>query len=338
MRVLVLGGTVFVGHTVAAEALRRGHDVLCAARGTSGAVPEGATLIPVDRDDPDGLAPLAGEHFDAVVDVATISYPWVSRALDALAAGAGHWTFISSISAYADPATPGQDASGPLLPPLYEHSSWDDPAFRENPDLYGSIKVAGENAVSERIGDRAFLLRAGLIVGAGDPHDRFGYWPARLAQPQRNGGRVVMPDAPGQLTQYIDVQDLAAWVLDAAEGGLTGAFDGVGPAWPLEDLLKEIAELVDPGLKPVWVPEQVLIEEKVQPWSGRRSLPLWLPESHRGICAKDVSASLTAGLPVSSLEETVTGVLDWERRLGLDRERKAGLSAEEEAEVLAAVN
>src|SRR6266542_1214107 len=121
MRLLVLGGTVFVGYTVAAEALRRGHEVVCAARGTSGSVPPGATLVAVDRDSPDGLKPLAGERFDAVVDVAKMSYPWVSRALDTLADGAGHWTFVSSVNAYAEMSIPGQKPGAPTLEPRQEH-------------------------------------------------------------------------------------------------------------------------------------------------------------------------------------------------------------------------
>src|SRR5262245_52168635 len=118
MRLLVLGGTVFVSFTVAAEAVRRGHEVVCAARGASGRVRDGAKLVVVDRDDPAGLDALAGERFDAVVDVAKISYPWVTRALDALADGAAHWTFVSSVSAYSDETTPGLGPDAPLLEPL----------------------------------------------------------------------------------------------------------------------------------------------------------------------------------------------------------------------------
>ncbi|WP_432853299.1 NAD-dependent epimerase/dehydratase family protein [Amycolatopsis sp. CA-161197] len=122
MRLLVLGGTVFVGRAVAAEALRRGHEVVCAARGESGTVPDGARLIKVDRDDPDGLAALP--DFDAVVDVAPMSFPWVERALAALADRAAHWTFVSTINVYADEATPGQTpATGPVVEPLARHAT-----------------------------------------------------------------------------------------------------------------------------------------------------------------------------------------------------------------------
>src|SRR5204863_1392417 len=136
------------------------------------------------------------ERFDAVVDVAKISYPWVERALDVLGDNAGHWTFVSSISAYADEETRGQRTDGPMLPPKREHV--DAGVETIDPKLYGSIKVASENTVRERLGDRAFVVRPGLITGPGDGTDRFGYWPARMAR----GGRVLVPDAPDQPSQF----------------------------------------------------------------------------------------------------------------------------------------
>ncbi|MFC7618298.1 hypothetical protein ACFQV2_37935 [Actinokineospora soli] len=171
----------------------------------------------VDRDAADGLSPLSGESFDAVVDVAPISYPWVRRALDAFPA-AGHWTFVSSISAYAHP----DRVDDVLLPPRQEHH--DRSTVMADPDAYGSIKVASENAVLEAMGDRAFVVRAGLITGPGDLHDRFGYWPARLSR----GGRVAVPDVDHP-AQIIDVGDLAAWIVDAAEKGTAGCTTGSGP-------------------------------------------------------------------------------------------------------------
>lgn len=151
-RWLVLGGTRFLSAAVAATALARGHEVVCAARGESGAVPDGATLVRVDRNEPGALEPLRGRQFDAVVDVATMSLPWVRAALDALVPTAGHWTFVSSVSVYADPSRPGQTVDAPLL-------------AAGDPDDYGSVKVACENAVREAVGGRAFVVRAGLICG-----------------------------------------------------------------------------------------------------------------------------------------------------------------------------
>ncbi|MDT7681953.1 MAG: hypothetical protein QOG57_2263, partial [Pseudonocardiales bacterium] len=239
MRILVLGGTVFLSHAVAVEALARGHRVSCLARGVSGSVPAGARLLVADRDSPGALAAaVGGESFDAVVDVATMSLPWVSEALAALAGSVAHWTFISSINVYADKATPGQGVDAPLLSPYVSSAGAATPAV--DPDLYGAAKVASENAVLSALGERAFVVRAGLLVGPGDPHDRFGYWPARFSR----GGRAIVPDALDQPLQYLDVRDLAAWVVSAAERGLGGVFDGAGPRRTLGEVLRGIASAV----------------------------------------------------------------------------------------------
>ncbi|GAA3008325.1 NAD-dependent epimerase/dehydratase family protein [Actinokineospora diospyrosa] len=330
MRILVLGGTRFLGHTVAAEAVRRGHEVVCAARGTAGEVPAGARLVKVDRDREDGLAALAGERFDAVVDVATISYEWVRRALDAFGDQVGHWTFVSSISAYANPGLPSTGVGDPLLPPKAVHGTRE--AMREDPDLYGSVKVASEHAVTAAVGAKALIVRAGLITGPGDEFDRFGYWPQRLVR----GGRVLIPDVDHEI-QYIDVRDLAAWVVDAAEQGTTGIFDGIGPATPLPALLTAIADTLGANVEFVRVGEEELLERGIAPWAGPRSLPLWLPESHKYMGARDAGPALAAGLTPRSLADAIAGALDHERNLGIDRERKAGLTLEDEAEVVAAL-
>lgn len=333
MRLLVLGGTIFVGYAVAAEAVRRGHEVVCAARGSSGSVPDGAALVKVDRDADDGLAPLAGEAFDAVVDVSPLSHPWVRRALDAFGAHARHWTFVSTVNVYADLLTPGQTpATGPLVPALEQHSTREDmmAAGEAGVALYGGIKVASENAVRDAMGDRAFVVRPGLITGSWDRSDRFGYWPGRFAR----GGRVVVPQSVEPM-QYIDVKDMARWVVDAGEQGIAGTYDAVGPTSPTTRLIEEIAEVV--GLDGEIVPAttEQLVAAEVNPWSGPRSLPLWLPPGHEGMKSHDPAPSIAAGMPVRPFAEAVADALARERELGLDRERKAGLSPAEEKEVLA---
>jgi 2'-hydroxyisoflavone reductase len=334
MRLLVLGGTIFVGHTVAAEAVRRGHDVVCAARGESGSVPDGATLVKVDRDAEDGLAPLAGEAFDAVVDVSPLSLPWVARALDAFGERAGHWSFVSTVNVYADVKTPGQTpATGDLLPPLEQHATRDEMAAagEDGVALYGGIKVASENAVRAAMGDRAFVTRPGLITGSGDRSDRFGYWPGRFAR----GGRVLVPDVPDQRMQIIDVKDYARWIVDAGEKGLGGTFDAIGPHRPMLEMIDEIAAVVGFDGEMVKATPAQLAEAEVVPWGGPRSLPLWAPEDYDGFKTHDPTPSLEAGMPVRPFADTVTDALERERELGLDRERRSGLSLAEEQEVLA---
>jgi nucleoside-diphosphate-sugar epimerase len=327
MRLLVLGGTVFLGHTVAAEALRRGHEGVCAARGTGGEVPAGARLVRVDRNEPDGLAPLADERFDAVVDVATVSYPWVRDAVRVLGPNAGHWTFVSTINVYADAMTLGQSVGAPLLEPRQEDGTRPD----ADPDLYGAVKVASENEVLAHLEDRAFIVRPGLITGPNDRSDRFGYWPGRFAR----GGLVLLPPTEGQLTQHIDVRDLAAWIVDAGEQCLTGVYDGIGPARPLTGLLDEIREMLAPAdTETVTATEEQLRDNEVQYFGGPKSLPLWLPPTHLGFTSHDAAPAMAAGLRIRPFEDAVRGALAVEDELGFDRERKSGLTPAQEKELL----
>lgn len=329
MRMLIFGGTVFVGHAIAAEAVLRGHDVICATRGTSGPLPEGVQLMRVDRDEPSMLEPLAHEHFDAVVDTSIMSHRWVAEALSLLADRTDHWTFVSSISVYADMTTPGQRPDAPVLEPREMHATLADRAG--DADLYGSIKVASENAVREAFGERAFVVRPGLITGAGDHTDRFGYWPMRFAR----GGRVLVPDDPQLQAQYIDVQDLARWLVDGAEQRLHGTFDAIGPSTPLSELLAGVADAVGfDGELVAATPEQ-LTAAGVQQWAGPRSLPLWLGPELYGMGSHDAQPALDAGLRPRPLAEAAGVALEHERRLGVDRPRSSGLTPTEEAEVLA---
>lgn len=311
MRTLILGGTRFLSYAAAAAALARGHDVVCAARGESGAVPDGAILVAVDRDR--GLGPLTGERFDAVVDVARMNLQWVRDALAAVSAR--HWTFVSSVSAYS--------SDGTLLPAQEDA----DPA---DPQGYGAVKVAGEEAV-RATHPGALIVRAGLIGGPGDLSDRFGYWPARFAR----GGRAVVPDAPEQPVQIVDVRDLAEWIVRCAEDGTGGTYDAVGPGSTLGAVLDEIAAAVGaPDLERVPLAPATLLAAGIEHWMGPRSLPLWLPEDHLTIAAHDPGPAAAAGLTSRSVADTARAALLHEQALGVDRERRAGLSAAEEAELL----
>ncbi|MDV6011207.1 NAD-dependent epimerase/dehydratase family protein [Haloechinothrix sp. LS1_15] len=330
MRLLVLGGTGFLGGAVAREATRRGYEVTCTARGVTGDAPAGARMVRVDRNEPGALAPLTEQTFDAVVDVASGSYPWVREALDELGARTGHWTYVSTINVYADTATPGQSPGAEVHAPLHGTAA----AADGDPNAYGRVNVACEDEVRNQLGDRAFVVRPGLITGPGDTMDRFGYWPARFAR----GGRVVVPDSPGQPIQYIDVRDLAAWILDAARSGLAGTFDAVGPTMALLDLLEGVAGAVGVPAELVAVPPDVLEQAGIQPWGGPRSLPLWLPPTHYGLAAHDPAPAREAGLAVRPLADAATAALDHERALGIDRERIAGITAEDERAVLEALD
>jgi nucleoside-diphosphate-sugar epimerase len=327
MRLLILGGTGFVGRAVAAHAVAAGHRVTCAARGVTGAVPAGAEHVPVDRDDPDGLAALGGRTFDAVLDVASRPSR-VRRAVAALAGGVGHWTYVSTGSVYADTATPGQRVdTAPVLPAAPPEV--DDPAA-DGMRQYGPCKVACEDAVLSA-GVPAFVCRAGLIVGPEDRSDRFTYWPARLAR----GGEVLAPGGPDEPVQFIDVRDLAQWLIRAGETGLTGVYDGIGPSMSRLAFLTQVsagAGRPDPHL--VWVGQQFLVDQGIDFHMGPRSLPLWLPlPEYAGHSTRDVAPSLAAGLGVRDLEGTARDTLAWYAAAG-EPALACGLAPEDESAVL----
>jgi nucleoside-diphosphate-sugar epimerase len=300
MKLLVLGGTQFLSRAIAADAVSRGHDVTCAARGESGTVPDGARHVFLDRAAPD-WSPL-GDDWDAVVDVARTP-SWVSAALDALAERIPHWTFVSSISVYADHATPaGTPDTLPLLPAVTEDVEQD------TPEKYGASKVACEQQVQARA-EQSLVVRPGLIVGPGDPSGRFSYWAQRLAE----GGDVLAPESPDRGTQVIDVRDLATWIVTCAERRLTGVFDATGQVARLGDLVDQVVAAVGGQANVVWAPADFLRERDVAYWAGPRSLPLWLPEEARGMTSHDVSAAFAAGLTTRPVGETALDTLTWLR-------------------------
>jgi nucleoside-diphosphate-sugar epimerase len=327
MRILVLGGTVFVSRTVAELAVARGLDVTCACRGVSGPLPTGVRHVPLDRGEPDGFARLAGERFDAVVDVARRP-SHVRGALAALADHAGHWTFVSTGSVYADHTTPYQRVDdAPVLPTAGPG------ADETDPELYGPLKVACEAAVATARGGEAFVVRAGLIGGPYDVTDRFSYWPLRLAR----GGEVLAPGAPDDEVQVVDVRDLAEWLLDSASQGRTGTYDAVGEVMPFGRFLERVAAGVGASPELTWVPQEFLLERDVEPWAGARSLPMWLPRpEYAGHCSRDGSPAYAAGLRCRDIAESARDTLAWERTVGREHPVTAGLTAMEESGLLAA--
>ena len=318
MRVLILGGTVFLGRALAVDARAAGHDVTCAARGISGAPPDGVRLVQIDRDRADGCAQLIGERFDAVIDVSR--HPGqVRRAVTVLKHAAGHWTFVSTVTVYADNRTPNQRAAtAPLraeAPPEVE---------RGDGDAYGPAKVACERLV----GDDAFICRPGLIVGPEDPTGRFTYWPLRLAR----GGEVLAPGTPDAPVQYIDVRDLAAWIVHAVETGLTGTYDAVCAARPMGGFLSECATAVRGSCSFTWVDRAFLEARDVRRWAGPRSIPLWVPlPEFGGFLTRDHTAAYAAGLTVRALADTARDTLAWARAADGS---VTGLTAGQEADLL----
>ncbi|GAB3200637.1 SDR family oxidoreductase [Nocardioides hungaricus] len=322
MRILVLGGSVFLSRAVAADALARGHEVTCASRGASGPVPDGAGFVAWDRTEevPDELVRTA---YDAVVDVARMP-SWVRTGVATWPSA--HWVFVSTINVYPDPhPTGGRPDTLPLREPLP-----DDVDPRSSPEAYGRMKVACEDLV--RAGAvSCTVVRPGLIVGPGDPTGRFTYWPVRLA----DGDEVLAPGHPGDPIQVVDVRDLATWLVTAAERRLTGDYDAVCWPMPLGELLAGVARGVGAEPDLTWVSHELLAGRGVEPWMGDGSLPLWLPRpEYDGMRSHDPAPSYAAGLVTRPVADTARDTLAWVRATA--DAPLSGMSREREAEVLTA--
>ena len=328
MKLLVLGGSVFLSRAVAEEAARRGHDVTAASRGVTGSVPDGVRHVVWDRAEavPEELVSTGstdGGAFDAVVDVAR--HPsYVRRAVAALPDA--HWVFVSTINVYPDNGTPG---GTPETLALHEPVHTDEDVS-SSPEMYGAMKVGCEQAVLEGAAS-AMVVRPGLIVGPGDPTGRFSYWPARLAE----GGEVIAPGDPDDPVQVIDARDLAAWIVDACETRTTGVFDGTCAPMSRREALEAMAAALEADVTFTWVDQEFLQAQQVEPWAGPRAIPLWLPmPEYAGMLAHDVTASYAAGLRTRPLGETARDTLAWLR--AHPDAPVSGIGRDDEAEVLAA--
>jgi nucleoside-diphosphate-sugar epimerase len=323
--VLVLGGTVYLSRTIAEHALARGHRVTVASRGATGEPPEGAEFVKLDRATGEGLESLRGKVFDAVFDVARIP-AHIGPVLDALADSAAHWSFISTISVYKH----FDVVSDELHEPTAADST--DTAL----EVYGASKVACENLVRERLGDKALITRPGLIVGPGDRNDRLGYWPLRFAE----GGEILAPGPRERPVHWIDVDDYATWLLDAADAGVNGTIDAICAPVEFGAFLDQVADaLVEHGViserpEPTWVAQEFLLEHGVNPWAGPDSLGMWVPTpEYDGFQTRPTDAAVASGFRASSVGDTVKR---WWDANAAAPQLKAGLSRQKEGEVLAA--
>lgn len=322
MKILVLGGSVFLSKAVAVDALARGHEVTCATRGSSGPVPDGAGFVSWDRNEevPDELARAS---YDAVVDVGRFP-SWVRRGVAAWPGA--HWVFVSTVNVYADDSIPGGRPGALAL----REPQPEDVELTGDSEAYGRMKVACEQIVRDGAASWT-VIRPGLIVGPGDPTGRFTYWPVRLA----DGGEALAGGRPADEMQVIDARDLAAWIVDCAEQRTPGDFDGVGEILPLGALIDRVAEGVGSEAALTWVPQEFLEEQGVEPWAGPEALPLWLPRpEYDGLGSHDPAPSLAAGLVLRPIADTARDTLTWVR--SAPDAVVSGMSRDREAEVLAA--
>ncbi|MCT1477527.1 NAD-dependent epimerase/dehydratase family protein [Microbacterium sp. p3-SID336] len=317
--VLILGGTGWLSGRIAAHALGAGATVTCLARGGRPA-PPGASLVLADRDDGAAYDVVSRTNWDHVVDVSSRA-DHVSAAVRALGDHAARWTYVSSMSVYRDDETVGMDESAPRHPAARTDEEYD----------YARQKVAAEDAVQAGVGDRALIVRPGLIVGDGDPSDRFGYWAAAFLRAREEP--VLVPPLEGRTAQVIDVDDLAAFIVST---GVTGAVNAIGERHSLAEVLETVRAAVGHSGPVVIGEEERLVAAGVQYWAGPRSLPLWLPPEMTGFMARSHARYLASGGTLRPLADTVERVVADERDRGVDRERRAGLTRVEEREVLSA--
>ena len=324
--VLILGGTGWLGGRVATAWLDAGASVTCLARGARDA-PYGGRLVRADRTAPGAYDEVRTRDWDEVVDVSSRA-AHVAAAAGALRESARHFTYVSSVSVYARDDEPGADERAALADPA-------DPADPGADGDYAGQKSAAEDAVRAAFGHRGAIVRPGLIVGPGDPTDRFGYWPARFAL--AGAEPVLVPDEPDARVQVIDVDDLAAFIVAIGRAGFTGAVNAVGASVPLGEVLRLAREASGHTGHPVAASPEALLAHGVGYWAGPRSLPLWLPAEATGFATRSNATYRLFGGALRPLDETIARTLDDERSRGLDRARAAGLIRGEEIELIAAL-
>jgi 2'-hydroxyisoflavone reductase len=295
--ILVLGGTRFAGRAVVAEALGRGHRVTLFNRGrTDPDLFPGAEHLRGDRTS--DLSALDGRAWDAVIDVAAYHPDVVRRSVETLAGHVGRYVFVSTLSVYAGHATTADQREDA---PLLGAAAAGDPAL-----AYGAHKAGCEAVLTAALGERATIARPGLLVGPHDPTERFVYWPRRLA----GGGRVLAPGRPEDPLQFLDVRDLAAWLVDAAgapdgDSTMTGGFNLAGLPVPFGALLDACPRPPDTEL--VWIPSDRLLAAGLDPWMG---VPLWIgAPGWEAANAVDSSRARTTGLRHRPVAATIQAAL-----------------------------
>ena len=330
MKLLVLGGTVFVGWHLVEEAMARGHEVTIFNRGRSdpGAFADAERILG-DRAT-DAIGALAGRRWDAVLDTCGYDAAVVSRSARVLADAVDRYVFLSSLAVYRDRATPGQDEDSPVVddrPARPEGAAKDHREFPEAPGP-GPAKLACERAVDLAVTGRAVHLRLGLMSGFRDRSDRFPYWPWRIAR----GGDVVGPAHPAAPAQVMHARDLARFALDLVERRASGIYNAAGPVRRFGEILDACRQRSDVDVRFHWLSDDVLIAAGLKMYLD---LPLWVAARYSGVNSCSIARAEAAGLRHRSLADLVADTMTWLATRPADHAWQAGLSAEREAEILA---
>ncbi len=332
-RLLILGGTGFIGPNMVRYAVERGHEVTIFTRGQADAdIPDVEHLI---GDRSGDLSALEGRSWDVVLDNNARDYRWVRLSTELLRDAAEHYVFVSSISAYSVADMDLQGVTYPLSEPMVDE---DAPLFSPPPDFqegdeapYGLSKTLGEQASEAAFPGRTTVVRPGLIVGPGDTTDRFTYWPVRI----HRGGEVLAPGDGSDPTQIIDARDLTEWIVRLAENGTMGRFNATGPGtrMSMAEMLYGIRAITSTPVGFTWVPLGFLQEQRIRPWSD---MPAWIPDDP--ISFVRVDRAVAAGLTFRPLADTASDTLRYHEARPEEEKNnlQAGISAEREREVLAA--
>ena len=336
MKVLVVGGTIFLGRRLVEAALARGHDVTTFTRGRHpGDDQSRVEKLTGDRNG--DLSSLRGRHWDVVIDTCGYVPGSVKRVINAIDRDrTHHYTFVSSVSVYAHYPPAGTDERGELATITTDRleeaegiATGDRPMARTYAEAYGALKALCEQAAEDAMPGRVLNVRPGLIVGAHDYMDRFTYWVRRVAR----GGDVLAPGRSRRRVRVIDARDLAEWIVrmaEKAEGGVfnaTGAEDGQ----TMEGMLEVCRAVSGSDARFSWVADRMLLDHGVEPWG---EMPLWIPDADNGIFEVRNDKAIAAGLTFRSLADTVDDTLRWDRTRLHDQPLRAGLTADRERELL----
>ena len=338
MRILILGGTGFIGPFQVKYALSRGHQVTVFNRGRThpGELPKEVEQLIGDRNGQ--LDALKGRKWDVVIDNPTTLPSWVRDAAKILKGNVDRYVFISTLSVYAERSWPGMGEDGPLA--QYDGPDpmkWTVEALHNSTQaLYAPLKVLSEKETQKWFPGKFLIVRPGLIVGPGDESDRFTYWPVRVAR----GGEVLAPGDPKKdFVQFIDARDLAEWTIRMVEQGDTGIYNAVGfkEKLAMAQMLEEIKQATKSDAQFTWVNVDFLLDQKVHPWYD---MPVWVaphgPET--GFSNLGNKKALSKGLTFRPVSDTAIATLEWFRQQPAERQARlrAGISAEREAQLLAA--
>ncbi len=326
LKILILGGTGFIGPHMVREALRRGHEVSLFNRGrTNNELFPDLELLVGDRNG--DLQALEGGKWDAVVDNSGYVPRYVEDSARLLASAVSHYLYISTISVYAVSPAPITEES-----PL---ATMEDETVEEvTGESYGPMKALCEQRVMAEVGaDRTTILRPTYICGPGDRTDRYTYWPVRTMR----GGEMLWPGTPEDDIQIIDVRDLANFTVDCLEEKNFGTFNAVRPmrSFTMGDLLEDSLAVTDADMTPIWADKDFILENEVAAGGG---LPIWEhPDGEfAALSYVDGSRAAAAGLKNRPTRETARDTISWWKTLPADRTDKlrAGLGADKEADLL----